>query len=442
MILLQNPNMPVPTNAVEIDAAILDIKAHLEAGLTWLTNGYGRTYKNLDATNGTTVFYPEAYLGEQNNSHRYINLSPDNDKQGQCFFYVTKENISQFQPGMYSFLSYDTAIIFSVNMELINDALLQTDIFQQVLVAQVRDVLTRDLLGSAYQLSITSVDFQFDNVYSEFDLADAHQLEKAPLSHFRFNCTIKLPETCPTPVIVPIPPPPIPNMSLWLSGDVGVNGGAAINLDPVSIWADQSGSGNDFTQAVFINQPTFIESGTNGQSGISFTSPNFLNLLSADLFTLNEGVIFVVCKRNAPSTGGQIGSILYLNLISHTVPSSVFFSYNAVDVFPSFPTDSYFVNMQISSLEIDYGIVGTDTTLLSYKKTNTDSTGNRDGVTVGTGTGSQSLNFNGYHSIGQWFTALRTFEGEIYEIIIYETLITDAEIITVENYLKNKYAIV
>ena len=343
MILLQNPNMPVPTNAVEIDAAIMDIKAHLEAGLTWLTNGYGRTYKNLDATNGTTVFYPEAYLGEQNNSHRYINLSPDNDKQGQCFFYVTKENISQFQPGMYSYLSYDTAIIFSVNMELINDDLLQTDIFQQVLVAQVRDVLTRDLLGSAYQLSITSVDFQFDNVYSEFDLADAHQLEKAPLSHFRFNCTIKLPETCPTPVIVPIPPPPIPNMSLWLSGDVGVNGGAAINLDPVSIWADQSGSGNDFTQAVFINQPTFIESGTNGQSGISFTSPNFLNLLNADLFALNEGVIFVVCKRNAPSTGGQIGSILYLNLISHTVPSSVFFSYNAVDVFPSFPTDSYFV---------------------------------------------------------------------------------------------------
>ena len=203
MILLQNPNMPVPTNAVEIDAAILDIKAHLETGLTWLTNGYGRTYKNLDARNGVTVFYPEAYLGEQNNSHRYINLSPDNDKQGQCFFYVVKETITQFQPGMYSFLSYDTAIIFSVNMELINDVVLQTEIFQQNLVAQVRDVLTRQLMGSSYQLTISSVDFLFENVYSEFDLADAQQLEKAPLSHFRFNCTIKLPETCPVPSITP-----------------------------------------------------------------------------------------------------------------------------------------------------------------------------------------------------------------------------------------------
>ncbi len=203
MILLQNPNMPIPTNAVEIDAAILDIKGHLESGLTWLTNGYGRTYKNLDARNGVTVFYPEAYLGEQNNSHRYINLSPDNDKQGQCFFYVVKENISQFQPGMYSFLSYDTAIIFSVNMELINDALLQTEIYQQILVAQVRDVLTRQLLGSEYQLTITSVDFLFETVFSEFDLADAQQLEKAPLSHFRFNVTIQMPETCPTPSLVP-----------------------------------------------------------------------------------------------------------------------------------------------------------------------------------------------------------------------------------------------
>lgn len=240
MILLQNPNMPVPTNAVEIDAAILDIKAHLEAGLTWLTNGYGRTYKNLDARNGTTVFYPEAYLGEQNNSHRYINLSPDNDKQGQCFFYVVRETISQFQPGMYSFLSYDTAILFSVNMELINDALLQTEIYQQILVAQVRDVLTRQLIGSSYQLTVNSVDFLFETVFSEFDLADAQQLEKAPLSHFRFNVTIQLPEACPVPSFAPI----VGCKSLLLDGvneriDTDID--AAYNLDnnntfSMSIW--------------------------------------------------------------------------------------------------------------------------------------------------------------------------------------------------------------
>lgn len=201
MILLQNPSIPTATNPVEIDAAILDIKAKLETNLTWLTHGYGRTYKNLDARNGTTVFYPEVYLGTQNNSQRYVNISPDNDKTGQCMFYVFRENIQQFNTNMYSFLSYDTAIIFSVNMDLINTRVLETEIFQQNLVAQVRDVLTRKLLAVNYNLTITSIDFLFENVFSEFNLADATQLEKAPLSHFRFNCTIQLPEACPVPGI-------------------------------------------------------------------------------------------------------------------------------------------------------------------------------------------------------------------------------------------------
>ena len=440
MILLQNPNMPVPTNAVEIDAAILDIKAHLEAGLSWLTNGYGRTYKNLDARNGTTVFYPEAYLGEQNNSQRYINLSPDNDKQGQCFFYVVKETISQFQPGMYSYLSYDTAIIFSVNMELINDALLQTEIFQQILVAQVRDVLTRDLLGSAYQLSISSVDFLFENVYSEFDLADATQLEKAPLSHFRFNCTIKLPETCPTPLIVPIPDPPLVGMSLWLKGDAGVNGGIVSNGDPVSLWQDQSGQSNDFVQGVFVNQPTFIDSGLNSKPGLSFTSPNYL-AKSASLFVANEGVIFVVCKKNAPATGGQLANIITLGVISHGIAGSLFMTLMAVDTLAGFVTNSYSINMVTPSLDTSYGVSGANGTLLTTKKTNTNLEAKRDGVLVNTSSGSQSLG-NNYNIIGQFFNSAQTFEGEIYEIIIYENLISDAEIITVENYLKNKYAIV
>ena len=170
MILLQNPSVPTPTNPVEIDAAILDIKAKLESNLTWLTNGYGRTYKNLDSRNGTTVFYPEVYLGTQNNSQRYVNISPDNDKQGQCFFYVFRENILQFNTNQYSYLSYDTAIIFSVNMDLINSTILETEIFQQNLVAQARDVLTRKLLGVNYNLTISSVDFLFENVLNDAQL--------------------------------------------------------------------------------------------------------------------------------------------------------------------------------------------------------------------------------------------------------------------------------
>jgi len=203
MILLQNPNIPTSVNPVEIDSAIIDIKSELESGLTWLTNGYGRAFKNLDITNGERVYFPEVYLGKQNGSYRYTNISPDNDKQGQCFFYVRRETISEYQTGMYSFLNYDVAVIFSVNMELINATLTETDVFQQVLVAQVRDVLTRQILGKSYVLKVNTVEFLFEDVFREFNLTEQSTMEKSPLSHFRFNISVKMPETCPVPTIIP-----------------------------------------------------------------------------------------------------------------------------------------------------------------------------------------------------------------------------------------------
>tara|TARA_R110000824_G_scaffold395070_5_gene595378 strand:- start:4305 stop:5618 length:1314 start_codon:yes stop_codon:yes gene_type:complete len=302
MILLQNPSIPVATNAIEIDAAIIDIQGHLDSGLAWLTNGYGRAYKNVDATQGTTVFYPEVYLGTQNNSQRYTNISPDNDKQGQNFFFVTKETISQFQPGMFSFLTYDTAIIFSVNMELINATLLNTEIYQQILIAQVRDVLTRQLLGSSYQLKINSVDLLFDNVFSEFDLKDAAQLEKAPLSHFRFNCSITLPELCPTPVL-----PPVVCYSMQMDGvneliQAPIN--SAFNLDrnnamSIEVWVKFN----------TVNVFNYVFSKYLSPTGILF-SVNSSNELRFDLQN-NGGLNGIIIN----STGAGIGLNIWYHLM-------------------------------------------------------------------------------------------------------------------------------
>lgn len=222
MILLQNPNVPTSLNPVEIDSAIIDIKTELESGLTWLTNGNGRAFKNLDITNGERVYFPEVYLGKQNGSYRYTNISPDNDKQGQCFFYVRRETISEYQTGMYSFLNYDVALIFSVNMELINATLTETDVFQQVLVAQVRDVLTRQILGKSYVLKVNTVEFLFEDVFREFNLSEQSTMEKSPLSHFRFNISVKMPETCPSPSIVPPVVPCVVNSTFSTPFD-GVN---------------------------------------------------------------------------------------------------------------------------------------------------------------------------------------------------------------------------
>ena len=97
MILLQNPNEPVPTNPIEIDAAIVDMQSKLSSNISWLTKAYGRAYRNIDLSTGETIYFPEIYLGEQSNSYRYLNVTPDNDKTGQCFFFVQQENIEYKQ---------------------------------------------------------------------------------------------------------------------------------------------------------------------------------------------------------------------------------------------------------------------------------------------------------------------------------------------------------
>ena len=204
MILLQDPNIPVATNPVEIDAAIIDILDELNTQLSWLSNGYGRAYKNRDARNGGILFFPEVYLGTQNNSQRYLNVTPDNDKGGSCFFFVSRETITEFQTGMYGYLNYQVGIIFSCNMELIQSTLLSTEIYQQTLIAQVRNVLSRQLLGKSYKLTIQSIEYLLENVFTEFNIQDESQVEKAPFTHFRVNCSIVLPEACPVPEIPPL----------------------------------------------------------------------------------------------------------------------------------------------------------------------------------------------------------------------------------------------
>lgn len=204
MILLQDPNIPVATNPVEIDAAIIDILSELNNQLSWLSNGYGRAYKNRDARNGGILFFPEIYLGTQNNSQRYLNVTPDNDKGGSCFFFVSRETITEFQTGMYGYLNYQVGIIFSCNMQLIQSALLSTEIYQQTLIAQVRNVLSRQLLGKSYKLTIQSIEYLLENVFTEFNIQDESQVEKAPFTHFRVNCSIVLPEACPVPEIPPL----------------------------------------------------------------------------------------------------------------------------------------------------------------------------------------------------------------------------------------------
>jgi hypothetical protein len=126
-----------------------------------------------------------------------------------------------------------------------------------------------------------------------------------------------------------------------------------------------------------------------------------------------------------------------LNANSYTTQNAKFMEFLATDA----PSNLYNLNMAVNALDISFGALGTTAALLTAKKTNTNVESKRDGVLFNTKLGAQSLDQNNFHSIGSWFNTIFCLEGEIYEIIIYEQLISDSEILIVESYLKNKYAI-
>ena len=194
----QNPNIPTPVNPVEIDRAIVDLNSFMVSSLSWLESGYGRAYKKLDVTAGKNGYFPLVYRGKIQQDFRYFSATPDNDKIGQCFFLVRRQNLLQQNSGLYGYLSYEVSIIFSVNLEKVNEVLLETEIFTENLIKQVKDCIIRENLGTFYRVQVNQILYNFDEVFAEFNMQrKQQQAEKAPLDHFRINCTIILPEDCP-----------------------------------------------------------------------------------------------------------------------------------------------------------------------------------------------------------------------------------------------------
>ena len=194
MINLQNGSIPTPVDAIEIDKAILDLQTRLSASLSWLSHGYGKTYRNIDVSQSLTVYFPEVFLG----NNAYMRVTPDNDKQGQSLILVGNEDVLDNDLGQNSHLQYDVSIIFTANLKLINSTLLETEYYQQNLIRDVRHVLQSATLGAFYQITMDSIDRDFTDVWREFNIEEKRGISHAPFTHFRVNCTVTLKEDCVT----------------------------------------------------------------------------------------------------------------------------------------------------------------------------------------------------------------------------------------------------
>lgn len=193
MVNLQNPTIPAPIQAIEIDKAIYELQLLLDTKLDWLTNSYGRSYRFIEKRE-KRLYIPEIYIG--GNKYDYIKTSPDNDKKGTCFFVVGKEENYNYAPHQKNNLKYNVGIIFWVNLELINKPLLRNEIYTQNLIRDVRNVLTMNGGGLSFSFKIKDVEREFREIYKEFNLDETNDYLRSPYDGFRFNLELIIKENC------------------------------------------------------------------------------------------------------------------------------------------------------------------------------------------------------------------------------------------------------
>ena len=230
----------------------------------------------------------------------------------------------------------------------------------------------------------------------------------------------------------------------WVRPDLGVTKDGS-NL--ISLWADQSGNGNNVAQGTAAMKPTWVDNQLNGYPVISFAANhvleglNFLNGSAGAIFvvgrvesgTINNSVMFASCD--------EASAALYCLLLrpwkSSDEPNlcisqekNPVFNVMKLNYTTAFGTFYVFSCGSTGTAYIEH-INGTAPGFTVRQGSDCGDwfadTENRDNVTIG------GAKWNAY---GQMMT------GKIAEVIAYDGVsLTPTEFATVENYLNNKYAI-
>jgi hypothetical protein len=222
-------------------------------------------------------------------------------------------------------------------------------------------------------------------------------------------------------------------LKLWLKGDAGMTQAGGT----VSAWADQSGNGNDVV-AVSV-QPIFDSPAANGLPCVRFNNSSMALASSVDLVAIGAARHVIAVTRPV-SGGGYDGGGPIINMRSE--PSFTLmlalesgFTYvvtNGIDA-ASIPVDRGVLWNALTVLELSStGYPGTytaalngTTNLISNSATEVD-TGSTGGFVVGN---------RADNGRGQYFS------GDICELLVYDHVLSGADVTAARTYLQAKYAI-
>ncbi|KAF0217542.1 MAG: hypothetical protein FD178_586, partial [Ignavibacteria bacterium] len=218
---------------------------------------------------------------------------------------------------------------------------------------------------------------------------------------------------------------PTTNLKLHLRSDLAVTSSSSA----VSSWGDVSGLNNDASQSTSANQPTLVSNSMNGNPVIRFNGTNSKLTLptSATLgIQSNPYEMFVVGKSSS-------SSIQFL--VSGNATEQ--FEYHLSGVGVRF--------IPITSAYLDLGSSGAFTDgnahVFSARASSSGGAIRVDGIDGGTSSANILSSNSGALQIGVRSDGTYLFNGDIAEVILYNTNLSTSDRSTVEHYLATRYGI-
>ena len=236
---------------------------------------------------------------------------------------------------------------------------------------------------------------------------------------------------------------PTAGLQLWLKADAEVD---ALN-GTVSGWHDQSGNGNDAIQTNTSRRPLLVANALNGKPVLSFDGVNDkLGLTGSTPMT--QFTLFMVVKNNAPVPGQEHSD--HVMAFGAPTGDGYFVLFGGLDrisdrieiggpaggVRAVIPNIAVFGEWRIITIVTDQKIYSTTLRGNGIDATMTPSAGTNIPISVPMGTGG---GIGGADNSP--FGYLLTAHCDFAETIVYNRVVSDSEILAVENYLADKYNI-
>jgi hypothetical protein len=242
----------------------------------------------------------------------------------------------------------------------------------------------------------------------------------------------------PTVVKVPLPKT-IPGLQLWLDATTGLydatSGGNTVTTDGASIarWEDQSGNGYHVRQTTANNQPVLKTNQQNGLNIVRFDGSNDF-LSSANNFSVTGGsnrTVFIVFNRDT----SQNKSIVSWGV--NSAGQAVLFTQEFFLRFNS--TIKGYTNQGANGAWSLWATVGAGSTLGDYH-----AYFNGGGITTPTSTTNNSNALNTGSSpiyIAKTSYGADYADGDMAEVLIYNSALSNADREAVRDYLNAKWAV-